>query len=282
MPSKILFYLIKSCLVGLTLSSVTVLGFTFFLMLPGTDGSLGERFLAALQQLMLISHLIFPLVILVGAAYGIGLLHNHSEMIQILQQTASFRMVYLIVALLCVITVLLELFVWPVLQKPETEGPNQWSKRALFTYVSNDAIVKIRDGQIVSAMIGNQRIGDKLPADIAAEGFESQPRPQHRLPIFQRIDNDNDAYRLWKYIYQAFWPVPMFAFLWLQLRRCSRVSSAANITASVSITAIVIGLVSEASHIILAKALVQPVLTMLLPIGLGSTAVVFRLLYFFR
>lgn len=279
MSSKILHYILRFCFIGLTLSSVTVLGFTFFLLLPGTEGSLVERLISALQQLMLISHLIFPLVILIGAAYGIGLLHNHSEIIQILQQTQSYRLITITVAVLCAITVFLEIFIWPTLQQPEPVSHNQWQKNDASIYFNDTTVVKTDEGRILGASFKTQILGETIPT------FEVNRIEQSRytekkswLTIFKKADNKREAYDTWKKLYQALWPIPVFIFLWLKLISNSRSSSAANIAASVAITAIAIGLISEALHIVLAKALVAPILTMLIPMLASTTLTSFRIL----
>ncbi|MEJ2045153.1 MAG: hypothetical protein P8X89_17950 [Reinekea sp.] len=264
MPVKLLNYLLRHCVTGLTLSSVTVLGFSYFLLLPGTRGTFIEKIIDATGQLMLISHLIMPLVILIGLAYGLGLLHNNSEMVQILQQSKSYALLAIFVATFCILTTVLETFYWPTLEPTEPMLSSQWQQKGNL-YYNDTTAVKTDNGHISSASYKNSNFGSPLDFKHSAAASDQSIARRSISTLYQNRKAKSINYEFWKQIYQAAWAIPLFFFLWYKLKQCSRGSTAANTAGSVAITAIALGLFCEATHIVLTKALVQPYLTMLVP-----------------
>lgn len=266
MPVKILSYLLRHCFVGLALSATTVIGFTYFLILPGTDGNFSQKFVEATQQLMLISHLIMPLVVLIGVSYGLGLLHNHSEFIAILQSVTSFKASYGIVVFFCALTLILEILYWPTLRTQDRPPLDQWHKTDGDVYFNDKASIRVRQGKIAGVAYQDQVIGT-VPTLNQLKQPDAEVTTAERALNFltPNYPNKKLAYQFWRRLYQACWPVPLFFLLWMQVKRVARGSSAANITAVTALTTIAAGLLSEASYIVLSKAMVAPPLTLLVP-----------------
>ena len=276
MPYKALFYYLKYIATGLSLSSIAILGFTYFLMLPGEDGSFLERLVLVNQQVMLISHLIMPLVVLIGLAYGLGLLHNHSEIVQLMQLQATRSTLAVIIAIFAVLTVTSEVFVWPEFEAPITlDSQTNWIKKDQRYFQSNEEI-RTENNKIIAYRNSQFNIGDIPANELGNNITHADTKTFRAISLLKAEQSQKNAYAQWQFIHQAIWPLFLFWFLWKKLNKIQRGTNAAAIAGSVAFYAISLGLIAEATHIILAKALVDPIITGLIPSAINIAILSYR------
>ncbi len=276
MPYKLIGYLIKHAVTGLALSATAVLGFAYLIMVPGSELHLAAKLLNATQQLLQISHLLFPLVLLIGLSFGLGLLHNHSEIVQ-LTQIQSVRVSFALILATCMAFMALsERWLWPQLELHQpTEDQSNWQRKDDVYADLNGQAILIDQGHIVGYRSDRHSFGEAIPyTGQTLNRIESRTQSWLRPPASVK-----QQYAWWQQWHQALWPVPLFYLLWLLLNKRVRGSSAASLTGTIAGAAITSGLLAEAMNIVLNKALAPPWSTMVFPlfaVGLLTLILIWR------
>lgn len=280
MPFKLAKYSLQYGFTGLLISSITVLGFTYFLMMPGGSGDLLANFQDTTAQIMAISHLIMPLVILIGLSFGFGLLHNHSEIVLVLQLTSGRQALALMIIAFAALTLASEATLWPSLESDSSLAEStRWQQSGSY-YLTEDNVTVINEqnGQITGFKMGDYLYGniDFRPNAV----FDTAPKNTSLDQLARLFESDTtlkQQYSGWQQVHQIIWPLPLFFVLWAKLKQISRGSTAAGVAGSVAIYSIALGLTAEALFIVLSKSLVAPWLTALAPLTVVSFFSLIRL-----
>jgi hypothetical protein len=264
MPFKLIGYLLKHAATGLALSSTAVIGFAYLMMVPGSDLNLASKFIVATQQLMQISHLLLPLILLIGLSFGLGLLHNHSEIVPITQLQPVRVSLAVILFVSMATMVMTERLLWPQFEpnQPNTEQ-SSWQFLDHSYSQPGEQVIKVSQGHIVGYLSTQQTFGVSISN---IEQVLNAPIKQANAHWLVPPASVKNQYIWWQQWHQALWPAPLFLFLWVVINRRTRGSNAASLTGSVAGIAITSGLLAEAMNIILNKALVAPWMTMVVPL----------------
>ncbi len=263
MPFKLIGYLLRHAAIGLALSSTAVIGFAYLIMVPGSDLDWTAKMVNATEQLMQISHLLLPLVMLIGLSFGLGLLHNHSEIV-LLTQIQQVRMGLALVLLICMtFLVLAERLLWPQFEPAQlSTEQNAWQQTNNTYWQTGIQAIRVSQGHIVGYRSVELALGEELPS--ITQEF-NQTTAITTISWFWPPASTKQQYAWWQQWHQAMWPVPLFLLLWVVLNKRQRGSSAASLTGTIAGAAITAGLLAEALNIVLNKALIAPWLTMVLP-----------------
>lgn len=279
MPYKISYYLIRHSVLGIAISGTTILGFAYFL-LPSGDGSFFENLKITTEQIMLISHLLMPLIMLIGLSFGLGLLHNHSEMTNVLQTSSTRLAMALMIGLFGSLTFVAEINVWPKFESAEmVDQTISWRHSSdTFYNAQSSTSIHVIDGKIVgfAQNLQSYNMPNTEALTIQTNGLSSKVQFSFFERLLSHEVTESERYKAWGNIHQAIWPIPLFYFLWITLIGISRGSNANVITGAVAVRTIGMGLLGEALFIVLTKSLTPPMVTGLLPTLLISGVVIYE------
>lgn len=239
------------------------------MLLPGATGDIVEKTAEVSRQILLVSHLIMPVIAVIGLAFGFGLLHNHSEIVPIIS-TEQGKMLLIVQCLLtAALLTIAQLTIWPRFIEAPTVS-SSWVKSGS-GYRSEQIEIITTSNKIAT--------WQKVDTPVVPEDLSSIPIIQ-LVQVYMRDPNNKlKELQLWQALHQAIWHIPLFFWLAMTVCTIKRGRNATDIAGTAAAMVIAIGLLAEALSLLLSKLLLPATVVGLLPITLTIAFLTYRHIY---